>query len=226
MVWSGRDPVAEQSWEVAAYDNAPYDVVVQAVDDEGRAEGVKSVGARAPEEIGLAFEEARSTVVPLPVPPGDPEPQCWNGAPVPEGKACPLPVGLEGLSTVFPAMDETCEERPSQLKNKLEVFECTYPSYTLKYSRWKESYDRFDYFDRKNAEHLEPDQGDWRLDGKVVGEVWTSIDTRPDQERTFRWQATYDDWPYEVLVQGVDEAGREEGMAAVRARLPQEIGLR
>ena len=66
----------------------------------------------------------------------------------------------------------------------------------------------------------------WRINGEVSGFVWAvGIDDDADETRKYRWQAAYRDFPYDVLVKGVDEAAMEEGVATIEAKARSEIGL-
>ena len=44
-------------------------------------------------------------------------------------------------------MDGNCAEASASVHGKMEVFECNYGDYAIRYSRWDERYDTFDYFD-------------------------------------------------------------------------------
>ncbi len=94
--------------------------------------------------------------------------------------------------------------------------------YEIRYSRWDESENRYDYFDN----HLnDPDSSDWTLEGEPAGRQWLDVDTREDEPNKYRWVAAYENWPYDVTVKGVDEAARDAGMAKVTATPPDQIGV-
>ena len=158
-----------------------------------------------------------------PPPPGQDDVTCWNGNPAADASGCDMPEGFEGLATVFPSMDDTCQSVEPSVSEKAELFECTYDSYTIRYSRWDEDYDRHAYLDA-NIKNAEP--GEWSLDGATVGRTWMGFDDRQSEERRYRWIGAYEDAPFDVTVKGVDEAGLEKGLRHVQARRPDEIGLR
>ncbi len=147
---------------------------------------------------------------------------CWNGSPADDASGCATPEGFEGLATVFASMDDTCVSVEPSLREKAELFECVYDTYTIRYSRWDDGYDRYGYLDA-NIKGAETD--DWILDGVVVGRVWLGLDERTSEDRRYRWIGAYQDAPYDVTVKGVDEAGLEAGYLQVRARMPDQIGL-
>lgn len=149
---------------------------------------------------------------------------CWDTSTAPDPKGCPTPEGRAGLSAVFPSLDSTCRKgNGDYIEGKVELFECVYDRYTIRYSRWEKGADRYAAFNRDNPEAT---HAKWYLGGKFAGQTWTGVDQRPDQRRVYRWLASYRYAPFEVLVQGVDEAARDAGKTRVEARLPQEVGLR
>ena len=109
------------------------------------------------------------------------------------------------------------------VEGKIEIFECVFPDYTVRYSRWQQGFDRYAYFNRTNpnAEHPRVDHRG-RLRRPRPGSGWT---TGPRWSGKFRWLASYRNAPYEVLVQGVDEEGRDAGWQSVEAKHPRDIGL-
>lgn len=148
---------------------------------------------------------------------------CWDGSSAASRSSCPTPKGRVGLETVFPSMDESCHQGDVFSEGKVEVFECVYDEYTIRYSRWEKGADRYAFFDTNNPGAR---SAKWYIEGTFAGRTWAGVDERPDQSRPYRWLATYRTAPFEVLVQGVDEAARAAGRDRVTARLPQEIGLR
>ncbi|MET1000134.1 MAG: CHAT domain-containing protein, partial [Marmoricola sp.] len=157
-----------------------------------------------------------------PTPPDPGQVTCWNGSSAADAGSCSTPEGFEGLSTVFPSMDETCESVQPSVGEKAELFECVYDNYTIRYSRWDDGYDRYAYMDA-NIKGAQTD--DWTLDGVVVGRAWMGYDERKAEDRRYRWIGAYESAPFDVTVKGVDEAGLEEGYLHVRAKQPEQIGL-
>ena len=164
---------------------------------------------------------AREEDTPTPTPPGE-DVTCWDTTTVPDVSSCPTPTGMDGLATVFDSMEDGCESVEPALDDKAEIFECTYDSYTIRYSRWNDDYDKYAYLD----EHIDDSEtDDWFIDGVQAGRTWIGYDDRESEERRYRWIGAYEDAPYDVTVKGVDEEGLEEGMRRVRAKQPDEIGL-
>ncbi len=147
---------------------------------------------------------------------------CWDGSSAADAGSCPLPTGADGLRSVFPSMDDSCEQQNASAPGKAEVWECVYDTYTIRYSRWDDGFNKFDYFDShiKNAE-----TGEWTLGGVDAGRTWTGLDDRTSEERRYRAIAAYADWPYDVTVKGVEQAAMEEGVKAVQEKTPDQIGL-
>ena len=148
---------------------------------------------------------------------------CWDGTSANGSANCTMPFGADGLATVFPSMDEACVEQQPSISDRVELFSCDYGDYEIRYSHWKEDSSPVDYFTDHATDDAET--GDWNIEDVTAGETWTDVDTRPDQSRTFRWIAAYDNWPYDVTVKGVDESARNVGIGRVRARTPDQIGL-
>ncbi len=147
---------------------------------------------------------------------------CWDGSTAADAQSCPQPEGLKGMQSVFPSLGDNCEKKQPMVEGKIEIFECVFPDYTIRYSRWQQGFDRYSYFNRTNpnAEHPQ-----WIIEGDSVGRAWVGLDDRPDVERKFRWLASYRSAPYEVLVQGVDQEGRDAGWQSIEAKHPRDIGL-
>ena len=119
-------------------------------------------------------------------------------------------------------MNENCEEKEPSAEGKVELFECVFDTFTVRYSRWDEDVDRFAFFD----EHIHNAESDtWSIDGVPAGRQWIGLDDRTSEERRFRWIAAYENAPYDVTVKGVDEGALEEGIQSVVAKKPEEIGL-
>ena len=152
---------------------------------------------------------------------------CWNDTTASEVAACPLPTGLAGLTSVFPSLDPDCADGNADggtmMRTKLELFECDAGTYTVRYSQWVDGFDHVAYIEDHSHEAK---RSRWRIDGEVSGFVWAGgVDPKDSQGRTFRWQAAYRDFPYDVLVKGVDESAVEEGIATIEAKMQSEIGL-
>ena len=148
---------------------------------------------------------------------------CWDGSSASGRKSCPLPAGAEGMKTVFPSMDENCSPgNGDYVTGKVELFECVYDGYTIRYSRWEKGFDRYGYFNetQQGAKSVK-----WYVDGQFAGRTWTGLDSRASEPNKFRWVATYRYWPYDVTVKGLDEQGRQAGIERVQARRPEQIGL-
>ncbi len=156
-------------------------------------------------------------------PPASSDPvTCWNGGTADAVSSCPRPDGQEGLASVFPSLEDSCEAKEPSTPGKAEIFECVYDGYTIRYSRWQDDYDTSAYFDShiKNATKRE-----WSENGVSFGTLWTGLDDRTSEERRHRTIAAYADWPYDVTVKGVDQAALQEGVDRVQAKQPDEIGL-
>jgi hypothetical protein len=148
---------------------------------------------------------------------------CWEGSTSVDGTSgCPLPVGQDGLQSVFPSMDEACQGAQASVSEKEELYECVYDGYTIRYSRWADDADWFGYLDS----HIkDPETGDWTVGGETVGRTWKNIETREGEDRRHRLIAAYTDFPYDVTVKGVDEDALQEGLERVQAKAPDQIGL-
>jgi tetratricopeptide (TPR) repeat protein len=148
---------------------------------------------------------------------------CWDGSSAETSGACPAPVGAEGMATVFPSLDDVCEPATWQIPEGVaEVFDCVYDDYTILYSRWESGADRYAAIDSDKGV---VERGTWTIDGADAGWTWTGVNPNQTRERRYWWRATYRDWPYEVLVKGVDEEARAGGVDRLEARPPEEIGL-
>ena len=147
---------------------------------------------------------------------------CWDGSSAADAKSCPQPEGLKGLQSVFASLGDNCEKKQPMVEGKIEIFECVFPDYTIRYSRWQQGFDRFGYFNRTNPNAVHPQ---WIIEGDSVGRAWVGLDDRPEVTRKFRWLASYRSAPYEVLVQGVDVEGRDAGWQSIEAKHPRDIGL-
>jgi hypothetical protein len=106
------------------------------------------------------------------------------------------------------------------------VFECSYGSYLIRYSRWdSDTGRRFSYLNESNA----PAQtASWLVDGEDSGTTWTSYETPqqdPAENMRYQWAATYAASPFEVSVEGVDEMSRSQGVNNVLAKRQSEVGL-
>jgi hypothetical protein len=119
-------------------------------------------------------------------------------------------------------MDGDCVTGHVNIPDKEELFSCDYGDYEIRYSRWQDDADRYGYFDDHIADAT---TDEWRIGGTSAGQTWTSIDTRASEPRKYRWIATYQNWPYDVTVKGIDENAMKNGMDAVQAKPPDEIGL-
>ena len=101
-------------------------------------------------------------------------------------------------------MDDSCQSKEPSISGKEELYECVYDNYTIRYSRWEDDFDQYAYFD-EHIDNAETD--DWVIDGTTAGRTWAGLDDRTSEERRYRGIATYENWPYDVTVKGVDEAG-------------------
>lgn len=148
---------------------------------------------------------------------------CWDGSSADGTSNCPLPVGQDGLETVFPSMQgSNCEEKDATAPGKEELYECAHDGFVIRYSRWDADKDRFAFFDANlDGAQSRP----WVLNGAEVGREWIGLDNRKDETRRFRWVASYTDAPYDVTVKGVDDTSMSEGIQLVQAKSPDEIGL-
>ncbi len=151
---------------------------------------------------------------------------CWDGTTAAEAAACPLPEGRAGMISVFPSIDDACTEGNADggtmMSGKPELFECNQGDYTVRYSRWEEDFDRIGYLDSHSHG---AQRSKWKVGGEVSGLRWVGgVDEKADRLK-FRWQASYGDYPYDVLVKAVDESAMEEGIATIEAKPQSEIGL-
>ncbi len=119
-------------------------------------------------------------------------------------------------------MGDNCAEQNVSISAKKEVYECDFGDFVIRYSRWSDHADRYGYFDN-HIENATTD--DWTIDGTPAGQTWTSIDTRESEPRKYRWIATYENWPYDVTVKGIDKGAMNAGVEAVQAKPPEQIGL-
>jgi tetratricopeptide (TPR) repeat protein len=148
---------------------------------------------------------------------------CWDGSSADGTSNCPLPVGAEGLATVFPSMQgSNCEQKDPTAPGKEELYECSGDGFVIRYSRWDADKDRFAFFD-SNLDNAESRA--WNLNGAEVGREWIGLDDRENETRRFRWVASYTDAPYDVTVKGVDDTSMSAGIQTVQAKQPEQIGL-
>jgi serine/threonine-protein kinase len=148
---------------------------------------------------------------------------CWDGGAASSAQTCPEPVAFRGLRTVFPSMEDSCRPVGTRgVEGKAEAFECEYGRYMIRYSRWTKQADRYAYLDAANPDALHPR---WIISGVPVGRIWESHEDSPNEDKKYQWSATYRGNPYEVSVEGVDPAARQEGVSRVIAVLPRYIGL-
>ena len=167
--------------------------------------------------------EPSESVTPTPSPAIETAPAttvgCWNGTDAPSRQDCGLPSGPEGLATVFPSM-AGCAATTSTVAGKVEVFECAYGDFIVRYTRWAQGFDRYGYLDSANG----VEAAEWYAQGEFAGRQWTSYESGDPQP--YQWSATYRYFPYSVSVEGTSEAARQRGVAAVVVTAPSRIGLR
>ncbi|RYB89814.1 serine/threonine protein kinase [Nocardioides glacieisoli] len=144
---------------------------------------------------------------------------CWNGAEASSRQACGLPSGPAGLATVFPSM-AGCAATTSTVAGKVEVYECGYGDFLIRYTRWAPGFDRYGYLDSNNG----VDAAEWYAQGEFAGRQWTNFEGGDPQP--YQWSATYRYYPYSVSVEGTSEDARQRGVAAVAVTAPSRIGLR
>ena len=104
---------------------------------------------------------------------------CWDGSQADGASSCPLPTGFNGVASVFPAMDSNdCQQTQPSVDGKVELYECTFDRYTIRYSRWKDGFDKYAYLDQhiKNAK-----TADWTEDGVTYGRTWTGLDPKTSE---------------------------------------------
>jgi hypothetical protein len=132
-------------------------------------------------------------------------------------------VGRAGLAAVFPSLDDACGI-PGEIvvTGKVEVFNCDYGEYLIRYTRWREDTDRVGYYDEANPGAR---RARWSISGVRAGLQWTSFEASPRETKPFQWSATYQSFPYSVSVEAVSDADRRAGVARVRAVEPSELGL-
>ena len=188
-------------------------------------EGSAPVAQRPGAELSTPSGQA-SDGTPATQDPGN-DVSCWDGSTAAAAAACPMPQGLAGMSSVFASLENDCvdgnADGGTMMTTKLELFECDRGSYTVRYTEWVDGFDHVGYID---AHSHDASRSRWRIQGEVSGFTWTGgIDDKATETRRFRWQASYRDYPYDVLVKGVDQAAMEEGIATVQAKPRSKIGL-
>lgn len=134
---------------------------------------------------------------------------CWDGEAVETASSCDMPVGKAGFASAFPSFDKRCRSRRSVAAGKLEVWECKYEFYLVRYSRWDPSFDRFAYYNSVNPDATERE---WFIDGDRAGTSWTSYENDANEPEKFQWSAAYDDAPYSISVESQSETGRAQGV--------------
>lgn len=152
--------------------------------------------------------------------------ECWNGRRARAAAACPDPTGRLGLRSVFGSLDSSCRAvSRAQVPGRVEVFECEYGAYMVRYERWARGADKYAYFDRANPGYR---SGTFTLEGQFAGRTWTSYEGSPAEDKPWQRSAAYRYHPYAFSVEAVDEASRLAGVrrVAAQARVPSEIGLR
>ena len=149
--------------------------------------------------------------------------RCWDDTQATARSACPVPVGRDGMRTVFPSLDESCEPAPLIKPGKAEAFECLHSGYLIRYTRWHVGSERIAYYDAANPGAV---RSRWLLGGVPGGLQWISYDEAPREIRRWQWSATYfSGHPFSVSVEATSPGGRTEGISRVEARLPDLIGL-
>ena len=191
------------------------------------AAGTAYVLTRGAEDAAPATEAPSSS----PTRPVSPSPttsptsvRCWTGALATAASACPVPTGRRGMAAVFSSFDDTCEP-PDRIvtPGKIEAFDCPHDAFLARYSRWEPGADRFAHYRESNPGAVE---ARWTVGDRPAGTQWTSTSPDADPARRFQWSATYEDFPYSVSVEARTPADRSAGIAFVRARRPDRLGLR
>lgn len=153
---------------------------------------------------------------------GDPRPvACWDGTTAASTRGCPVPQGREGMATVFPALDDSCSPVGSPVQGKVEVYECGYDGYLVRYTRWLKGYDKYAYYDIENQSDGSP----WQLDGEQAGQQWFSVESDATEGQPYQWSAAFRHHPFSVSVEGATSADRSAGVAALDVAPPSRIGL-
>ena len=145
---------------------------------------------------------------------------CWNDTEAPTREACGHPTGSAGLSTVFPSM-AGCQSKTPTVAGKVEVYECGYGDFLVRYTRWAEGFDRYGYLDAANG----VDGAEWYAQGEFAGRQWTSYEGGAGEKQPYQWSASYRYYPYSVSVEGTSGAARQRGLAVVAVTPPSRIGL-
>lgn len=178
-------------------------------------------GAPSPEPVE-PVESVSSTPSPAPTPTAPAATfACWNGTEAPTREACGLPTGSAGLSTVFPSM-AGCQSSTPTVAGKVEVYECGFGDFLVRYTRWAEGFDRYGYLDAANG----VDGAEWYAQGEFAGRQWTSYEGGAGEKQPYQWSASFRYYPYSVSVEGTSEAARQRGLAVVAVTPPSRIGLR
>jgi hypothetical protein len=123
---------------------------------------------------------------------------------------------------VFPSFDGSCVSVPIRVPGKVEVYECDYGNYLLRYSRWAPEADRVAYLDSANHQPL---KYPWSVDYEIAGTEWWSEDHKPTESLPYQYSATYRDSPFSVSVEGLTKADRATGVDRLDATPPSKIGL-
>ncbi len=213
-------------------------------DVEDSATVLSSEGQTAPppsapiESEGSASTEATATASDTPSPepsasvsptpartptPSQEEPTvaCWDGSDASTREACGVPAGPDGLATVFPS-SQGCGSIVPSVAGKVEVYECGYGDFLIRYTRWAQGYDRYGYLDAANG----VDGAQWSVGGEFAGRQWTSYESGPGENQPYQWSASFRYYPYSVSVEGTSMAARKRGRAMVAVTAPSSIGLR
>jgi hypothetical protein len=146
---------------------------------------------------------------------------CWDGTAATAVKKCGVPSGREGVATIFPSLDKTCDATPPVVGGKVEVYTCRGHGFVVRYTRWHPGFDRFGVFGEENGGL----GSEWVVGRQFAGRVWASREQTSNGVRHFRWTATYRAQPFSVEVQATSLAGRSAGIASVVAALPRHLGL-
>jgi len=146
---------------------------------------------------------------------------CWDHSEAASSLECPVPVGRDAMTTVFPGLASTCTEKESPIEGKAEVYECVHSGFLVRYTRWDVGVDKEKYYEVENAVPGEP----WEVGGEQAGLQWFSIEEDPEEEDPYQWSAAYAGLPFSLSVEGESQADRSAGLTELELLPPSQVGL-
>ena len=105
---------------------------------------------------------------------------------------------------MFPSLEDWCPTGNARdVPGKVEVFECDYGRYMIRYTRWSKGADRYGYLNAANPGYR---SSRWWIEGHMAGRTWKSFEDDPAESQPYQWSAAYRYHPFSVSVEGVDES--------------------